>query len=203
MRLNPLLAAALVALGVAIVHTAEAAPVTLGGMGVVSQWTDFENQSGEIPAHPWGNSDTLHADRVGIYVEYANGLTGSATYSGVATHWGSGSNQGFAGISPDSATGFFASFTNFGYAQLHILDNTGFVLPMAWVDLRNQYTSNFDLSFENFRNSTWRADSAGWQSVQITLYSSAAAAAVPEPASLALAGLALGAAGLAARRRRV
>lgn len=202
MRLNPIIAATLTALGLVTAEGATAAPVSLGGMGIVGQWTDYENQSGEMPVRPWGNSDTLHADSVGIYVEYANGLTGSATYHGLANRWGNGNSQGFAGIAPDTATGFFASFTSANYAYLHILDNTGFILPMAWIDLRNAFTGNFDISYENQRNSTWRADAAGWQNVQITLYSSAATAAVPEPASFALAGLALCAAGFASRRRR-
>ena len=127
-----------------------AAPASLGGMGVVGQWTDFESGSGEMPAQPWGNSQAANADRVGIYVEYANGLTGSATYSGLTNLWGGCCNIGGGiGITPDTATGFFVGAGTY-YARLHGIDNQGFILPMAWTDLQNQFTSNFDLSYENW-----------------------------------------------------
>ena len=147
---------------------ASAAPILLQGMGITTQWTDFETGSGEMPAQPWGNSDLLNADRVGIYVEYENGLTGSATYSGVAGNWGGccGINGGL-GLSPDTETGFFVGAGS--YAGLHGIDNQGFILPMAFSSLSNQFTNNFDLSYENVCNSTWRASVACWNSVQITL----------------------------------
>ena len=191
------------AFGVSAVATvpATAAPISLQGMGITSQWTDLESASGEMPANPWGNSDALNADRVGIYVEYANGLTGSATYSGIAGKWGGCCNMGGGlGIAPDTATGFFTGGNTAYYAGLHGIDNQGFSLPMAWSDLRNQFTTNFDLSYENFGNSTWRASTPGWQSVTITLYSSAVAADVPEPVTFGLLGL--GVIGLAGMRRR-
>ena len=98
--------------------SAIAAPISLAGMGIVGQWTDLETGSGEAPVNPWGNSDTVQADRVGFYVEYQNGLTGSATYSGLANWWGGccsiGGGQGFA---PVTATGFFVGDAS--YAGLH------------------------------------------------------------------------------------
>lgn len=182
------------------IEQAYAIPASLEGLGLVSQWTDYENASGEMPANPWGNSNILLADKVGIYVQYANGLTGSATYSGVANAWGGCCDlNGIGQLAPTTATGFFVGTGN--YANLHGLDNNGFILPMAWTDLTNQFTDNFDLSFENFGNSTWRASQSGWEFVDIALYSSAVAVNnVPEPTSLALLGL--GIASLASLRRR-
>lgn len=195
------LLAALITAGIS--STVSAAPITLGGMNIASQWTDFSNKNGEMPANPWGDT-SLKPNSVGFYVEYANGLTGSATYTGLANYWNTtccslGPN---GQIMPTTATGFFVGSNNGYYAGLHGINNTGFALPAAWTDLRNEYTWNFDLSFENRNNSTWRADNTNWNNVTITLYTSTAAAAVdvPEPASVALFGL--GMLGFAAARRR-
>lgn len=182
-----------------------AAPVTLGGMGIVGQWIDTPNGTAELPANPWGTSDIQHANRVGIYVEYSNGLTGSATYSGVANAWGGCcSLNGIGSIAPDTATGFFVGNAAAGYGVLHGLDNQGFILPMAWEDLSNQFTSNFDISYENFNNSTFRSDVADWGSVQITLYSSVGQVGqVPEPFGTALVVTGLMAMGVIRRRKAV
>lgn len=199
-------AAALCAGSLVLSGMTVAAPTTLGGMGIVGQWTDLETGSGEVPVSPWGSSDALNANRVGIHVEFANGLTGSATYTGVAGYWGGCCNVGGSelGIAPDagSASGFFVG-TGAGYANLHGLDNSAsFALPMAFYDLSNSFTGNFDVSRENIGNSTFRAYFSGWNSVTITLYSSTApvVGTVSAPGSLALAGLALAA--VAALRRR-
>lgn len=177
-----------------------AAPILLDGLAMVGQWTDYENSANDMPLDPWGTSDTDSADRVGIFVEYANGLTGSASYSGAAGLW----NQCCTTIgAPDTFSGFFTSS-----AVLHGLNNTGSGLPMAWTILNNAFTGNFDLDYSESFGSEWRASSAGWGSVEITLYSTSGRSDnVPEPSILMILGLGLAGLGLAgrrgARRRRV
>ncbi|MGE0487464.1 MAG: PEP-CTERM sorting domain-containing protein [Gammaproteobacteria bacterium] len=165
--------------------SAFAVPLTLEGMGLVSTWRDVENVINDILSDPWGNSDDLFADRVGIYVEFADGTKGSATYSGiVAADW----NQCCADITrPDTITG---AFTN---AMLHGLNHT--LLPMAWHELafNSPYSNNFDLDYTNDQfGSNFRANTGGWRYVDIALYSSVAPVQnVPEPVSLGLVALGL------------
>ena len=144
--------------------------------------------------NPWGTSDTDNADRVGIYVEYANGLTGSASYSGAAGLW----NQCCTTINgPDTFSGFFTS-----NAILHGLNNTGAGLPMAWTSLTNAFTNNFDLDYSESFGSEWRANTSGWQSVEITLYStSGEIAEVAEPVTIGILGLGLAGIGFTRRKR--
>lgn len=174
--------------------TASAAPIILDGLGIVGQWTDYENSANDMPLTPWGTSDTDGADRVGIYVEYANGLTGSASYSGASALW----NQCCTNIgAPDTFSGFFTSS-----AVLHGLSNTGFGLPMAWTSLSNAFTGNFDLDYSEANGSEWRARTGGWESVEITLYStSGRSEEVPTPAALGFLGFGLAGLGFARRRR--
>jgi len=166
-----------------------AVPTSLEGLGLVSQWRDAENTLNDIPNDPWGISDNVFADSVGIYVEFANGIVGSATYVGLdASDW----NQCCAFIAtPDTMTG---AFTN---ADLHGLNHSS--LPMAWGQLSiiSPFSNNFDLDYNNQNGSNFRASATGWDYVDIGLYSSAAA--VPAPASLFLIGLGL--LGLGARKR--
>lgn len=172
--------------------SANAAPVTLQGMGMVSQWTDLETGNGEMPASVWGNSDVLMSDRVGIYVEFANGLTGSATYSGLSGLW----NSGFSNKAAVTKTGFF---NNAGGDALHGLFNNGVNLPMAWSALAMPFSNNFDLDYNvNQFNSHFRASVSGWQSAVFSTYSSAGPVPVPEPGTLAI--LCLGFAGLSFAR---
>lgn len=189
--------------------SAHSAPIYLDGMGIVGQWTDFENTGITTPSNPWGNSDILDVDRVGFHIEYANGLIGTATYSGVSGFWGGCCSVGGSGsgIAYDTATGFFDrngvfnTSNNQLYGNLHGLDNNGFLLTAAWTDLRNSFTGNFDIGYENRGNSDWRASSSGWESVVITFYSSAITQQdIPEPSALVLFGLGL--VGMTIRRKR-
>lgn len=181
--------------------SAHAGPITLEGMDRILEWTDSENSADDMPDMIWGDSDALLADRVGIHVVFANGLTGSATYSGVSGKW---NTANFAGIAADTATGFFANA-----AGLHFLFNTNATntypeaLPMAWTDFVMPFSNNFDLDYndQNHGLSDFRANVGGWDSAVISTYSSTQVGAVPEPGTLSLLGLAA-VAGLAIRRRR-
>lgn len=166
------------------INVGQSAPIALEGMGSIITWTDYESQANDMPDLIWGNSDTLLADSIGIYVEFENGLTGSATYSGVSGVW---NTAYFAEIAADTATGFFT-----GAGGLHFLFNSsradsGFArIPMAWDGFVMPFSSNFDISYENLNNSDFRASTAGWQSATFTTYSSSVLAPVPVPAALPL-----------------
>ena len=36
-----------------------AIPTSLEGMGMINQWTDYENATGEMPLNIWGTSDAI------------------------------------------------------------------------------------------------------------------------------------------------
>jgi hypothetical protein len=137
---------------------------SLEGLGRVNQWTDFENQTGELPNKVWGDSDVQLADRVGLKVKFANGLEGSVTYSGIAGRW----NSSWGGTAFDTATGFFTAADG-----LHYLYNNSSSLPMAWDEFVMPFSNNFDLDYTSYFGSHFRADVAGWQSAEFTTYSSA------------------------------
>jgi T1SS-143 domain-containing protein len=151
---------------------------TLAGMGLVNQWTDFENQTGELPLTVWGTSDTEGADRIGMSVTFANGLTGTITYSGVSGLW---NTSNFPGIAADSATGFFTAASG-----LHFLVNNSSTLPAAWQSFGMPFSSNFDLDYNDQGGSHFRASVAGWESAVFKTYSSAASASGSGPVSATL-----------------
>ena len=162
-----------------------AAPILLECMGIQKQWTDSEAATNEMPGFVWGDSDTALADKIGLHVLFADGTEGSIAYSGVSPHWNT-SGTPFGTLI--SANGFFSSYATAG---LHFLYNVpaGGTLPIAW--LSNPLTpfgNNVELDyFDNAVNSEFRVTTAGWESVEITTYSSSAV--VPEPSSIVLFGL--------------
>ncbi len=148
------------------------APNTLEGMIKIKQWTDHENKSGEMPEFIWGKYD--ESNRVGLYVKFANGLTGSVTYQDLikADIWNR--QHGINIVYPATATGFFAANRT---RPLHILRNTrisckgeAFCLPMAWANITMLFSNNFDLDYRNKNGSHFRADQNGWVSVIIATY---------------------------------
>jgi hypothetical protein len=172
---------------------------TLDGLDRVAEWTDLESTSNEMPAQVWGNCDATSANRVGIKVEFENGTSGTATYSGVSGLW---NTSNFTGINPDSAAGVFASCVG-----LHFLNNNNGALPMAWEDCDMPIASNFDLDYVEANGSQFRATTTGWVSARIQTYcgnGDAAAPSVPVP-TMTFYGLALTVLGLllvATRRLR-
>ena len=166
-----------------LTSTPARAGVMLEGMGMVKQWVDFEDQLNEMPDNIWGTSDTDGADRIGLAVEFENGLSGSVTYSGVSGLW---NTANFPGVAADTSTGFFTSASG-----LHFLFNTPRTtsypdaLPIAWVSFSMPFSGNFDLDYNNFFGSNFRASTTGWGSGTFTTFSSTAAVnAVPEPTSM-------------------
>ena len=174
----------------------------LDGMPRVAQWTDFENQAGELPVNIWGSCASQNVDRVGIRVDFQNGTTAFATYSGVAGKWNV--NTFSPEINPDTSGGFLGSCTG-----LHFLfDDKNVDLPMAWDNCSNAFSGNFDLDVSENFGSNWRADSGGWVSVAFQTYCGGqpVAAAVPAQSSWSMlaAVLALSLAGaFVLMRRRV
>lgn len=181
----------------ALVSFSTVAQTTLDGMDRVGDWTDFENQSNEMPAQVWGSCDTDLADRIGISVEFDDGTAGTATYSGVSQLW----NSSFgSGISADTSTGFLQNCTG-----MHFLFNNGSNLPMAWNSCNMTFASNFDLDYSENNGSHFRATTQGWVSAHFQTYCAAADAKVipaVSPTSLVILGLLLAIAGFFGLRYR-
>jgi len=153
----------------------------LDGMGSIVTWTDYETQSGDMPGYIWGNSDAQRADKIGLRVDFAGGLSGTVVYSGVSALW---NTSNFTGLNYDSATGFFTTASG-----LHFLYNVakGGTLPMAWSGFSMPFSGNFDLDYSEAYGSNFRASTSGWTSATFTTYSSTAA--IPEPATALILGL--------------
>ena len=160
------------ALGTGAAH----AQATLDGMPRVAQWTDFENQAGELPVNIWGSCAQQNVDRVGIRVDFNNGVSAFASYSGASGNWNV--NTFTPGLDPDTSGGFLASCTG-----VHFLyDNKNTDLPMAWESCSNAFSGNFDLDAGESSGSNWRADSGGWVSVNFQTYCGTQGVSVPVPA---------------------
>lgn len=201
MNNNKGLVAGLLAVLVAFLPVTGSAQTTFDGMSRVADWTDLEGTSNEIPAQVWGTCDADTEDRIGMRVDYDNGLSGTISFSGVSGIWNT--SAGTFGITPDVATGFFASCTDF-----HFLFNNGSTLPIAWNSCSNAFSNNFDLDYSESFGSHFRASTSGWVSARFQTYCGSGAAAPAEPAeipTLPLSGLILtilALAGLSARRLR-
>ena len=168
---------------------ANSALISLEGLGLETTWTDSEGVTGDMPLDVWGLSQSLQATEVGIWVQFANGLTSWATYSGIESHeWGTCCSVTAV---EESSFGWLAGATLHGIGRAD--------LPMAWVSASNPWTGNFDLDYDSPFGSDWRASTSGWGSVEIALYSNVRAVSeVPEPSTVAI--FALGLMGLASRK---
>jgi len=156
------------------------AQLTFDGMPRVNQWTDFENQSDELPLNPWGTCDTTNEDRIGIRVDFQDGTSGEATYSGVSGLW----NTSFPDIAADTSAGFFT-----GCGGIHFLFNDGTSLPLAWNGCSMIYSGNFDLDYAESNGSHFRASTTGWVEATFQTYCGAAVPTMQEWTALMLAGL--------------
>jgi len=125
----------------------------------------------KMPTQIWGTCDATAEDRIGIVVEFSDGTSGSAVYSGVSGLW---NTSAFPGINADSATGFLASCTG-----MHFLHNSAITLPLAWESCSMPFASNFDLNYNESLGSHFRATTAGWVSARFQTYCGAVAAPVP------------------------
>ncbi|HEY8244925.1 MAG TPA: hypothetical protein VII68_15775 [Casimicrobiaceae bacterium] len=178
------------------------AQTTLDGMPRIAQWTDLESGAGELPVNIWGVCANQRANRVGIRVDFQNGSSAFATYSGVANFWNTGD---FGPVNSDSAGGFFSTC-----GGLHFLfTNKNVDLPMAWDNCSMPFSGNFDLDANEAFGSNFRADTAGWVSAAFQTYCGDLQGSVGIPATTpwwqaiaALSLMLLGAIALRARRVR-
>lgn len=182
--------------------SAHAVPASLGGLGLEKTWVDNEGITDEMPDFVWGSASTNNADKFGLFVEFADGTTGSIVYSGVSGKWGT---TGPVIGTVELATGFFAPYAAAGLHFLNNTDSSG-TLPIAWAsNPATAFGSNVELDYHDTASgSQFRIQSAGWQSVEFATYSSTAVSAVPLPAGAALlfSGLvAFGGIGAFRRRR--
>jgi len=179
-----------------------AAQPTLDGMQRIAQWTDLESGAGELPINVWGICSSQRANRVGIRVDFQDGTSGFATYSGVANFWNRGD---FGPVGSTTAGGFFSTC-----GGLHFLFDNKFVsLPMAWDGCSMAYSGNFDLDAAEDFGSNFRASTSGWVSAAFQTYCSDFQGSVGIPATTpwwqavaVLALMLLGAIALRARRVR-
>jgi Ca2+-binding RTX toxin-like protein len=136
---------------------------TLQGIPLVSQWTDLESGAGELPAQPFGGASAVDAERIGLQVTFADGVTaGYIIYDDVSGLW---NMANFTGVAASQATGFFT-----GAIGLHFLYNNGLNLPMAWEAFAMTYSGNFDLDYNNQFGSHFRASGAGWTSAVFQIF---------------------------------
>lgn len=177
---------------------ATALPLSFDGMNQIKEWRDNEDQTDEMPGNVWGNSDSQGVDRIGIYVEFANGVTGGISFDGVAPYWNShDENTPFAGVTVRQAFGFFADYDEAG---LHYLYNeaAGGKLPIAWrFNPTTPFGRNVELDYrDNVRGSEFRVTSS-FDYVDIATYAGTTPVPLPGTGLMLLGGLGA----LAARRR--
>lgn len=205
---NLCIAAATTAILATLPAAVSAVPMTLDGLPMIKQWTDNEGIRDEMPGFIWGTADSDGVDTIGLYFEFQDGTTGGIVLSGVAPYWNTNTGPAFAGVTVESATGFFAAYAAAG---VHFLYNTDVTtsypeaLPIAWVfNPATPFGSNVEPDYNDTASgSELRISGTGWGYVNVATYGGdGVPPQVPLPASGLLLFGALTAVAVSRRKAR-